>query len=203
MSRSAKKFSFSIAVVGLTACFLGCTVAPAATTLGKRKVASAKDAGSKTALPKLPGDPTMEDPPTIDPQPNPEVDAGTPDPIAEQDASTPQVIPDAAPLANAPTWTTIYSSYFGPGTLGHCSGQGCHTAVLAGFACGNSATSCYQGLVSAGLVSAGDPTHSSIGAASSPLTWFGQGGNMPIGGSANSAAATAIQAWVQAGALEN
>jgi hypothetical protein len=120
---------------------------------------------------------------------------------------------DAAPDATgphadaggaAPTWSQIYALYIGPGTPGHCSGTGgCHTTTHGGFMCGTNQNDCYQGLVSAGLVTPADGSASPIGiAGQSPLVWLG--GGMPLDSAApNPAAAAAVQAWVAAGAPQN
>jgi hypothetical protein len=113
--------------------------------------------------------------------------------------------PDATTSSgSAPTWSQIYALYIGPGTPGHCSGTGgCHTTSHGGFTCGTSKSACFQGLVSAGLVTPADGAASPIGAVGqSPLVWLG--GGMPLDSAApNPAAAAAVQAWVAAGALDD
>jgi len=130
------------------------------------------------------------------------IDAGPAEPDAGQatpDAST------AVDASGAPTWTQLYATYFGPGTLGHCSGTGgCHTNVRRGFKCGTSKSECYAGLVTAGLVTPATPSASPLGIpGQSPLSWLG--GGMPIDDPApdpvaSDQAAAAVRAWIAAGA---
>ncbi len=102
----------------------------------------------------------------------------------------------------APTWTTIYGTYFASGTPGHCGNSGCHSSTLKGFKCGADKTTCYNGLVTAGYVTTATPTKSPIADLNqSCLTWFG--GNMPPGGGSSSAAQKDITAWVADGAKNN
>ena len=114
---------------------------------------------------------------------------------------------DAGPVdmgSSAPTWTTIYNTYFGSGTPGHCGNGGCHSSSRGGFTCGSSKTTCYNGLVSAGYVTDGDMSSAIADPSQTPLGWYGSGGNMPAGGaSSNAAAARDISAWVAAGAHNN
>jgi hypothetical protein len=131
-------------------------------------------------------------------------DAGrTADAGRTSDGGGPPPPPDAGSVA--PTWTTVYTQYFASGTPGHCSASGCHSTTRSGFACGTSKTSCYNGLVRAGLIDTTDPASSElIDPNLTPLAWFGTGGSMPKGqATTNNAAAAAVQAWVLAGALNN
>ena len=130
----------------------------------------------------------------------PPADAGA-SPDSNADAAPDAALADAGP---APTWSQIYAQYMGPGTPGHCSGTGgCHTNARAGFTCGSTKDDCYAGLVAAGLVTPANGASSPIGiAGSSPLVWLG--GAMPLDDdSPNAAGATAVQAWVAAGAQNN
>jgi hypothetical protein len=124
------------------------------------------------------------------------------------DAGAPDVGPgresgvDAAGVA--PTFTQLYNTYLGPGTPGHCNNAGCHASTpRGGFLCGTTKSSCYAGLVSAGLVTPGPNAASSpLGSDQSPLAWFG--GGMPLDDpSPNDTAAAAVTAWLAAGALNN
>lgn len=127
--------------------------------------------------------------------------AGGPGPSGGPDADGGAGDPSADASAPAPTWTELYTQYFGPGTPGHCSGTGgCHTNLRGGFKCGTNKDECFAGLVAAGLVDPLNPTASSIGeVGASPLVWLG--GSMPIDAPApNPAAAAAVKAWVAAGA---
>jgi hypothetical protein len=101
----------------------------------------------------------------------------------------------------APTWTQLYTRFFGPDTPGHCSGTGgCHTTLRAGFKCGTSKNECWQGLVNAGLITPASPSQSPLAKpGDSPLVWLG--GSMPLDDpSAHPEAAAAVQAWIAAGA---
>jgi hypothetical protein len=105
---------------------------------------------------------------------------------------------------DAPTWSQIYALYIGPGTPGHCSGTGgCHTTAHGGFTCGTNKSACFQGLVSAGLVTPANGSASPIGVVGqSPLVWLR--GGMPLDSAApNPAAGAAVQAWVAAGARDD
>jgi hypothetical protein len=109
---------------------------------------------------------------------------------------------DAGP---APTWTQVYGQYFGPGSVGNCASSSCHQTNVAGFQCGTTKDTCYQGLVGAGLLNTASPAKSPlISATGSPLLWFNaHTGNMPLGGAPNAAAKAAVSAWVKAGAQDN
>lgn len=123
------------------------------------------------------------------------------------DAGDGGAAPDASTDAGsgAPsTWSQIYALYMGPQTPGHCSDTGgCHTTLRGGFKCGTSKSDCFQGLVSAGLVTPSNGSASPLGlVGQSPLVWLG--GGMPLDSAAqNPAAAAAVQAWVAAGAFNN
>jgi len=100
-----------------------------------------------------------------------------------------------------PTWTELYTQYFGPNTPGHCSGPGgCHTTTRGGFKCGTTKAACFDGLAAAGLLDSANPTQSTLGSdTDSPLSWFN--GAMPLDNAVpNPAAAAAVKAWVAAGA---
>jgi hypothetical protein len=109
---------------------------------------------------------------------------------------------DAGPAA--PTWTMIYAKYFATGSEGSCASAGCHSTPRGGFNCGSSKTTCFNGLVNAGLIDAATPANSQlISAAASPLVWISANGSMPPGGAANPTAKADIRAWVLAGARNN
>ena len=116
---------------------------------------------------------------------------------------------DAGPVDSGPedagpsvTWTTIYEEAFAPGTPGHCGNSGCHEKTQSGFACGTSASSCLQGMISKGLLDTANPTESTLGSASSsPLRWVNANGVMPADNkSAEPQLGADIAAWVKAGA---
>ena len=104
-----------------------------------------------------------------------------------------------------PTWSALYAGYFGPGTVGHCGNVGCHAATQAGFKCGASATTCYNGLVNKGLINPQNPSQSIFANPQlTPLSWFGGAGPMPKDQAGpNAAAAQAVTAWVAAGVPNN
>jgi hypothetical protein len=105
---------------------------------------------------------------------------------------------------SAPTWDEIYASYFAASGLGQCGSSGCHSSTRNGFKCGSDKDTCYEGLVIAGYVDTTNGAQSAIADKNeTPLAWFGNGGNMPLGGGANAKAAADITAWVHAGAQNN
>ncbi len=123
---------------------------------------------------------------------------------------------DAGPTANGsdasspvtdgtddPTeWSFVYARYFAAGTAGHCGNSGCHGQVRAGFRCGDSKDTCFEGLVEAGLVDRAKPRLSKLGDPErTPLAWYGLGGPMPADAAlANKEAADAVTLWLLAGA---
>ena len=129
---------------------------------------------------------------------------GNPAPNAGEDAGAgPGPGPGPAP-SDGPTWTELYTTQFGPGTPGHCSGTGgCHTNMRGGFKCGTNKNDCYNGLVQAGLIDPANPAASKLGDENeSPLVWFG--GGMPLDNSdLNPEGAAAVKAWIAAGAKNN
>jgi hypothetical protein len=91
----------------------------------------------------------------------------------------------------APTWSQLYTNYFGPNTAGNCVSTGCHSGGVSPIF--NSATTMCSALKS---YFGGTISFSSI------LTWMGKGGNMPANGAAAPANAVAdITAWQNAGAV--
>ncbi len=98
------------------------------------------------------------------------------------------------------TWTTVYRKYFGAGTPGHCGNTNCHNTSRAGFRCGPTKDTCYEGLVGAGLLDATKPASSVlIDPQASPLAWFG--GAMPADNAVpNERAASTLRTWVLGGA---
>jgi polyvinyl alcohol dehydrogenase (cytochrome) len=92
------------------------------------------------------------------------------------------------------TWSGIYATYLGPGTIGHCSG--CHAGVGRNVPL-DSAPVAYQSLQSVGQING---TGSPIGKRGmSRLTWLG--GDMPPNGPTIAPdAEQAIIQWVAAGA---
>jgi hypothetical protein len=102
------------------------------------------------------------------------------------------VEPAGAP--DAPTWSSIYARFFGPGTEGACGRSGaCHRATMS------DATSTYGWLAQRGYIDGG--RSALVSPTNSCLRWFG--GNMPPGGKPNDEAASVIVAWVAGGALPN
>jgi hypothetical protein len=118
------------------------------------------------------------------------VDVAAPDAGDRDDAG------DAATDAGSnETWPVLYTKYF------HCTGTICHTLGRGGFHAGNTAASCYEGLVEAGLLDLANPSASPLVGPASPLVWFG--GRMPLGAHADPEAAKALRDWVSAGASPN
>jgi hypothetical protein len=117
-------------------------------------------------------------------------------------AAAPETLVDAN---GAPTWTSIYELYFGPGSLGHCNDTRCHVSSRGGFKCGLTKDTCYTGLIASKLVTTSTPTRSPLSDKSrSPLSWFGgTRGTMPRRGASNPKASADIAAWINAGAKNN
>jgi hypothetical protein len=108
--------------------------------------------------------------------------------------------PDAAP-----SYQELFTSYFAPGTAGHCATAGCHADPGHNVWLCTNAETCFQGMVEVGLIDLDDPNLSEIAdPARSPLTWFNAaGGNMPFDAQvANPNGRAAIEAWIAAGAPE-
>jgi hypothetical protein len=104
------------------------------------------------------------------------------------------------------TWTQIYTAMFGPSGTSSCvKNGGCHTNTQSGFKCGTSKSTCYNGIISSGLVTAGGGASSSslVDPQTSPLCGS-LGGNMPKNGTCiSSAQLTQIKSWLAAGAPNN
>jgi hypothetical protein len=104
------------------------------------------------------------------------------------------------------TWTQLYNGIFGPtGTSSCVAGGGCHTFTQSGFKCGTSKSTCYTGMVNAGLVTPGSSASSSTLAdpATSPLCGS-LGGSMPKGGTCvTSSQVNQIKSWLASGAPNN
>ena len=94
--------------------------------------------------------------------------------------------------SGAPTWSQLYTNYFGPGTAGDC--VSCHTSnPSAQF---NNATTMCSALKRAGYIGTGTASLDSL------LSWFGTGGFMPANNNPAPANAVAdITAWQNAGAV--
>jgi hypothetical protein len=106
----------------------------------------------------------------------------------------------------APTYTELFTQYFAPATPGHCATAHCHADPGHNeWLCGDSAATCYAGMVQVGLIDTADPTASMIGSASrSPLSWVSPTGNMPFDATGPfPAGRDAIVAWVSACAQDN
>jgi hypothetical protein len=103
--------------------------------------------------------------------------------------------------ASAPAYSELYADYFAAGTPGHCATSHCHGAPGANvWTCGDSPSSCYDGMVRAGLIDVGEPARSLIADPQrSPLLWVNPAGDMPFDSSTPlPAARDAILAWVAA-----
>jgi hypothetical protein len=123
--------------------------------------------------------------------------------IADADPPAPCI-----PLANstAPTYTQLFTQYFAPSTPGHCATAHCHADPGHDtWLCGDSAATCYPGMVKVGLIDPVRPTASMIGDASqSPLSWINPTGDMPFDATGSfPAGRDAILAWVAACAQNN
>lgn len=121
------------------------------------------------------------------------------DPMSVEPPPTVQVAEAPAPsvpsdVPSAPTWTAIYTAYFGPGSPGACGRSSeCHAAVMG------APPSAYKWLTERGYI---DGTRSAlVSRTNSCLKWFG--GNMPPRGEPSDGATRDLSAWVAAGAPEN
>jgi hypothetical protein len=77
----------------------------------------------------------------------------------------------------APTYTELYDKYFAVGKPGHCATEGCHGQVdfNGTWRCGDSKDTCYQGMVTEGLINKTNPIASKLGdPKNSPLKWVNQ-----------------------------
>jgi streptogramin lyase len=137
------------------------------------------------------------------------LDGGVPDvAVTEGPTCSPPIDPGPP---QPTTWSYVFTSYFGPGTIGHCAG--CHNGQIPQatqqFLSGTTAESFYQGMVAANLINVASPKDSNIGdpCGASPLSWFFPfGGSMPFDAPTNQAnprAAAAVYNWVQAGAVDD
>ena len=91
-----------------------------------------------------------------------------------------------------PTWSDLYTRYFGPNTAGDCAS--CHnTGTAPAF---SSALTLCATLKSTGYIQNGSATLQNL------LTWFGGSGTMPLVSGANPGNAVQdITAWQNAGAI--
>jgi hypothetical protein len=137
---------------------------------------------------------------------HPDFDGGDPDATPREQVDAGNL---AAPLPDggaAPKWSYIYTTYFGPGSLGHCGDSGCHNITNNHFQCGTDAMTCYQGLLDTPLVDPMSPKTSRLtNPERTPLAWFNTGGGMPydMNSAPNQTASDEIAAWVYAGAQNN
>ena len=144
------------------------------------------------------------------------VDAGAPSDA--HDAAQTVVLTCANVDGGAPqptTWSSVYNSYFGPGTVGHCAN--CHATIARGnFLSGTTKDSFYSGLVTVGQITPSSGATSPIGdPAHSALAWFGPMRPLPTTPPGvnffmpqdqqvlNAPAVAAICGWVAAGALND
>jgi hypothetical protein len=81
----------------------------------------------------------------------------------------------------APTYTQLYTKYFAVGTPGHCATAECHADPRHNiWLCGPTKDTCYNGMVSVGLIDPANPGASRIGdPKNSPLNWVNPNGPMP------------------------
>lgn len=111
------------------------------------------------------------------------------------------------------TWTALYNTIFGPNGTSNCAlAGGCHTTGSMGFfICGSSKATCYDGMVTYGLVIPGEDALESrlIDPMSSPLCDVSDKGRMPKDAKANglkcvsSSQIERIREWLEDGAPEN
>jgi hypothetical protein len=96
--------------------------------------------------------------------------------------------------ASAPTWSQLFSDYFGPNTAGDCVASGCHgSGNSPSFT--NASTMC-SAMKNSGIIGNGTASFDSV------LKWFNKGGIMPQNNNATPANAVAdITAWEKAGAV--
>jgi hypothetical protein len=95
-------------------------------------------------------------------------------------------IPDAIakscnPGNTAPTYTELYTKYFAAGTPGHCATAECHSDPKHNsWICGPNKDTCYNGMVSIGIIDPANPGASKIAdPKNSPLNWVNPNGPMP------------------------
>jgi hypothetical protein len=125
-------------------------------------------------------------------------DGAGPDGRASPDARPPCIPP---PPGTAPTYSELYTTYFAPGTEGHCANAGCHGGTnYTIWLCGATKDTCYTGMVGAGLISRANPTASVLAdTRGSPLRWVNPAGNMPKDALKSfDEGRDAIQAWAAA-----
>jgi hypothetical protein len=81
----------------------------------------------------------------------------------------------------APTYTELYTKYFAAGTHGHCATAECHSDPgHNSWICGPTKATCYNGMVSIGLIDLANPGASKLGdPKASPLNWINPNGPMP------------------------
>ncbi len=98
-----------------------------------------------------------------------------------------------ASTAAAPTWSQLFTNYFGPNTAGDCVASGCHGSASPTF---TGASSMCSAMKSYGIISNGTASFDLV------LKWFNQGGVMPRNNNPTPANAVAdITAWEKAGAV--
>jgi len=138
------------------------------------------------------------------------VDAGETVDAPTGDAAAPV---DAAPVVcnpnnPAPTYTQLYTKYFSVGKPGHCAKSGCHgDPDHTTWLCGTDKNTCYNGMVTVGLINKADPLKSTIADPKrSVLVWVNpDGGFMPQDATEtpNNQGRDDIIAWVGACAQNN
>jgi hypothetical protein len=127
----------------------------------------------------------------------------TPDPAPSSPGATPCVPPTDN---TAPTYTELFDRYFAPGKPGHCATAHCHDDPGHNvWLCGDTAESCYQGMVEIGLIDPSNPKASLIGnPTQSTLSWVNPTGSMPFDATGPfPEGRDAVLAWVAACAQNN
>lgn len=96
--------------------------------------------------------------------------------------------------AASPTWSQLFSNYFGPNTAGDCVASGCHgSGISPSF---TNASSMCSAMKNSNVIGNGTASFDVV------LKWFNKGGIMPQNNNATPANAVAdITAWEKAGAV--
>lgn len=101
---------------------------------------------------------------------------------APDDDPAPDAIAKSCSPGNpAPTFTQLYTRYFAAGTPGHCATANCHSDPGSNsWICGPTKDTCYNGMVSIGIINTANPIASKIGdPKNSPINWINPNGPMP------------------------
>jgi hypothetical protein len=110
-----------------------------------------------------------------------------------------------AGVTGAPTYASLYRDFFAVDKPGHCASSACHGSPGNVWLCGADAHTCYQGMVTVGLVAPAHPQQSPIiDPMLSPLSWFNALGDMPFDSPGPfPVGRDAIAEWIAAGAHDD